>query len=125
MVHKTAVPNLDLMMSGSIPQNPSELLMMDTFEEFLMKASKAYDYVVLDAPPVLAVTDAVIIASKVGSVLMVAKYGEHPIDELRACLKRIERHGIRVVGCVFNDVQPLGLLGSYSHYRYAYHYRYE
>jgi tyrosine-protein kinase Etk/Wzc len=125
VIHKTAVPNLDLMMSGSIPQNPSELLMTDAFEEFLMKASKAYDYVVLDAPPVLAVTDAVIIASKVGSVLMVAKYGQHPIDELRACLKRIERHGIRVVGCVFNDVRPLGLLGSYSHYRYAYHYRYE
>ncbi|HET8902194.1 MAG TPA: polysaccharide biosynthesis tyrosine autokinase [Holophagaceae bacterium] len=124
-VHKTAVPGLDLMMSGSIPQNPSELLMMDSFEEFLAQASKAYDYVILDAPPVLAVTDAVIIASKVGSVLMVAKYGQHPMDELRACLKRIERHGIRVVGCVFNDVQPLGMLGSYSHYRYAYHYRYE
>jgi tyrosine-protein kinase Etk/Wzc len=125
VVHKTAVPRLDLMMSGSIPMNPSELLMTEAFEELLAKLSKAYDYVILDAPPVLAVTDALIIGSRVDQVLVVAKYGSHPLEELRACLKRLERQGIPVLGCVFNDVQPLRMGGNHTHYRYAYHYRYE
>ncbi len=125
VAHKTAVQGLDLMMSGPIPLHPSELLLMPSFEQFISQVSKVYDYVILDAPPVLAVTDPLIIGSHVGSVLMVAKYGQHPMDELRACLRRLERHGLSVGGCVFNDVQPLWAAGSYSHYRYAYHYRYD
>lgn len=125
VVHKTTVPNLDLMMSGSLPSNPSELLMLDTFDGFLAQASKIYDYVILDAPPVLAVTDALIIGSKVDTALLVAQYGKHPIEELRACLRKLERQGIPVLGCVFNDVQPLGIAGNHTQYRYAYHYRYE
>jgi tyrosine-protein kinase Etk/Wzc len=125
VVHKTTIPNLDLIMSGSLPSNPSELLMLDTFDSFLAQASKIYDYVILDAPPVLAVTDALIIGSKVDTALLVAKYGMHPIEELRACLRKMERQGIPVLGCVFNDVQPLSLAGNHSRYRYAYHYRYE
>ena len=125
VVHKTAVQRLFLMMSGSIPMNPSELLMMDTLDEFLAQASKAYDYVILDAPPVLAVTDALLIGAKVDTTLLVAKYGVHPMDELRACLDRLDRASIPVMGCVFNDVQPLTIPGHYPHYRYAYHYRYE
>ncbi|WP_257313120.1 polysaccharide biosynthesis tyrosine autokinase [Geothrix fuzhouensis] len=125
VVHKTAVPRLDLIMSGSIPMNPSELLMSDSFEEFLVETSKVYDYVILDAPPVLAVTDALIIGGSVDSVLVVAKYGKHPMEELRTCLKRLERQNIPVLGCVFNDVQPLRMGGNRTRYRYAYHYRYE
>lgn len=125
VVHKTAVPRLSLMMSGSIPMNPSELLMAETFDSFLAQASKAYDYVILDAPPVLAVTDAIIIGSRVDGVLLVMKYGSHSLDELRTCLTQLERQDLPVMGCVFNDVQPLGIAGNYTHYRYAYHYRYE
>ena len=125
VVHKTVVPNLDLIMSGSLPSNPSELLMLDTFDTFLAQTSKSYDYVILDAPPVLAVTDSLIIGSKVDTALLVAKYGMHPIEELRACLRKIERQGIPVLGCVFNDVQPLSLAGNHTRYRYAYHYRYD
>lgn len=125
VVHKTAVPRLDLMMSGSIPMNPSELLMTDAFESLLAQVAKAYDYVILDAPPVLAVTDALIIGSRVDGVLVVAKYGLHPMEELRACLKRLDRQGLPVLGCVLNDVQPLRMGGNHTHYRYAYHYRYE
>ncbi len=125
VVHKTPVPRLSLMMSGSIPMNPSELLMTEAFDAFLAQASKAYDCVILDAPPVLAVTDTLLIGSKVDGVLLVLKYGAHSLDELRACLTQMDRADLPVMGCVFNDVQPLGIVGNYTHYRYAYHYRYE
>lgn len=125
VVHKTEVPGLDLMMSGSIPQNPSELLMGEAFGEFLAQARKAYDFVILDAPPVLAVTDAAIIGAQAGAVLLVAKSGRHPMDELRVCLRRLLSHGIPVAGWVFNDIPSMGLVSGYSAYRYAYHYKYE
>jgi hypothetical protein len=55
---------------------------------------------------------------------MVAKYGQHPLDELQVCQQRLESAGIGILGCVFNDVtQSLGYLGQ--NYRYAYHYTYK
>lgn len=125
VTHATEVPGLDLIMSGSIPQNPSELLLGDAFGEFLAGASKAYDFVILDAPPVLAVTDPAIIGAKAGCVLVVAKYGAHPMDELRTCVRQLSSHGIRAAGWVFNDVQALPMPLGASSYRYAYHYRYD
>ncbi|HJW44377.1 MAG TPA: polysaccharide biosynthesis tyrosine autokinase [Geothrix sp.] len=124
-LHKTAVPGLHVISSGEIPNNPAELLMSPGFATFLADVSGEYDYVVIDAPPLLPVTDATIIGSKVGTVLLVAKAGQHTLDELRACQSRLDSCGVPLKGCVFNDLMPIGLGYYDQHYRYAYHYKYE
>jgi tyrosine-protein kinase Etk/Wzc len=123
-VRLTEVPDLHVMSSGEIPKNPAELLMSPGFAAFVADVSGEYDYVVLDAPPLLPVTDATIIGSKVGTVLLVAKSGQHSLDELRTCQTRLETSGIPLKGCVFNDLMPTGLGYYDQHYRYAYHYKY-
>ncbi|WP_306589623.1 polysaccharide biosynthesis tyrosine autokinase [Geothrix sp. 21YS21S-4] len=122
--HPTEIPGLHVMSTGELPKNPSELLMSPGFSAFVAEASTEYDYVVIDAPPVLPVTDATVIGSKVGTVLLVAKFGQHSLDELRACQNRLEASGIPLKGCVFNDLLPLGLGRYEDNYRYAYHYKY-
>jgi tyrosine-protein kinase Etk/Wzc len=123
-VHETETPGLFLMSSGWIPKNPAELLMAKTFDNFLIQASKQYDYVVIDAPPLLPVTDASIIGSKVGTILLVTKFGQHSLDEIRTCQDRLESNGLPLKGCVFNNIQPTGLGYFDQRYRYAYHYKY-
>lgn len=124
MAHPTEVPRLDLMTTGEIPKNPTELLMSPAFTALIEGVRAEYDYIVIDAPPLLPVTDATIIGSKAGTALLVAKYAAHTLDELRACQSRLSSAGIATTGCVFNDLIPVGI-GYYDrHYLYAYHYHY-
>ncbi|MGA2080394.1 MAG: polysaccharide biosynthesis tyrosine autokinase [Holophaga sp.] len=125
VVRRTEIPGLDLMTTGLLPPNPSELLMAPPFREFIDRAKAAYQYVIIDAPPVLAVTDPTIIGARAGTVLLVAKFGRHAIDEIRTCQQRLEHAGVRLLGCVFNDVQPTVLGNIGSNYQYAYHYSYK
>jgi tyrosine-protein kinase Etk/Wzc len=122
VVQVSGVEGLDLISTGLLPPNPSDLLMTPRVATFLEQVSKNYDYVIVDAPPVLPVTDATILGSHAATVLMVAKFGQHPLDELRAAHKRFESHGIRVKGCIFNDIKPVGFGGNYRHYNYIYNY---
>ncbi|HJW34545.1 MAG TPA: polysaccharide biosynthesis tyrosine autokinase [Holophagaceae bacterium] len=125
LIHKTAIPGLDLLTSGTIPTNPSDLLLDKRLGVFLKEASEAYDFVIVDAPPVLPVTDATILGAQAGTVILVAKYGQHPVAELRTCQRRLEDHGVRIHGCVFNDLLKSGIGDAYGNYKYAYHYTYK
>jgi tyrosine-protein kinase Etk/Wzc len=118
----TALEGLDFLSTGLLPPNPSDLLMSSRFASFIDQVSKVYDYIIVDAPPVLPVTDATIIASSAGTVLLVAKYGQHPIDELRTTQNRFESHGIHVKGCIFNDIKRTGWGNTYNRYNYIYNY---
>lgn len=122
VLHMTEVPGLQVMSSGEIPKNPAELLTAPSFTTFLAEACAEYQYVIIDAPPLLPVADAAIIGSKVDTVLLVAKFGQHSLDELRTCQSRIEASGLHLMGCIFNDLMPTGL--GDQDYRYAYHYQY-
>ncbi len=124
-IQPSGIPDLDLLTTGLLPPNPSELLMSEQFDKFLETAKAEYQYVIIDAPPVLAVTDPTIMGSKVGTVLLVARFGRHSIDELRTCQKILEHAGVRLLGCVFNDVQTTVLATSGSRYQYSYHYSYK
>lgn len=119
----TATPGLDLIPSGTLPPNPSELLMSARFSAFLQEVGEAYDHVILDAPPVLAVTDATVIARQTGTLLLLVRAGTHPLGEIEAALQRFEHAGTHPKGCIFNDV-PQGPAG-YGYQRYAYHYSYK
>ena len=113
---------VDMISTGILPPNPSKLLVSDNFREFLTEACAAYDFVVLDVPPILAVTDAAIIGTQVGAALLLVKDGQHPIGEIRAAMQSLEIAGVTVKGFVFNDINPMAGLG---YRRYTYHYGYQ
>jgi len=123
VVQTTSVPGLEVITTGTVPPNPSELLMSSRFPQFVQEVSHAYDLVLMDAPPVLAVTDASIIGTQVGTVLLLAKAKAHPLGELLITLQRLESSGIRPKGCIFNDVKTR--TGGYGSYQYNYHYAYQ
>jgi tyrosine-protein kinase Etk/Wzc len=121
---QTDVPDLSLISTGILPPDPLVLLMSGAFDEFVAQVSEAFDFVVFDAAPVLAVSDALVIGSKVDSILMVAKYGKHPVDELRTCQKRMKSLEGKLRGCVFNDIKLVGMRAVYGYYKYDYRYKY-
>jgi len=125
VVKQTDVPGLSVITTGALPLDPLVLLMPRAFEEFTAQAAKAYDFVIFDAPPILAVSDALVIGAQADTVLLVAKYGVHPLDELRACMDRLKPLGARLKGCVFNDIKVVHAGSRYGYYKYGYAYRYK
>jgi tyrosine-protein kinase Etk/Wzc len=101
--------------TGQRPPNPSELLMHQRFEALLEELGRRYDTVIVDAPPVLAVSDAAIIGRLAGATLLVARAGQHPIRELEQAVKRLNQAGVKVKGFVFNDMDT-----TRQRYRYGY-----
>ena len=120
-VQETGIENLHLISSGSYPSNPSELLMDNRFNELLAHARQRYDYVILDTPPVLAVTDAVIIGQHAGTVLMISRYAHTRARELEASVERLKQNHINIKGVVLNGMKREAN-NSYDYYAYdAYH----
>ena len=125
IVKPTAIPNLWVVTTGQIPPNPSELLMHLRFEELLEKLGERFDTLIVDAPPVLAVSDAAIIGRHVGATLMVARAGRHPIRELEQAVKRLNQSGVNVKGFVFNDLDTNRQRYRYGYKGYVYRYTYK
>ncbi|HBX9006697.1 TPA: polysaccharide biosynthesis tyrosine autokinase [Klebsiella pneumoniae] len=113
----------DFISRGMAPPNPAELLMHRRFGELLNWASENYDIVVLDTPPILAVTDAAIIGNYVGTALLVARFELNTAKEIEVSVKRFEQAGVTVKGCILNGVvkKASSYYGyGYSHYGYSY-----
>lgn len=121
VVQNSTVDNLYYITRGKSPVNPSELLSTDQFKAILEKASAHFDYVLIDTPPVLAVTDGIIIAQYAGVNLLIARHGKTQIKELEITVNRFEQANVKVNGVILNDVQK-GTVGSYG-YNYAYAYK--
>lgn len=124
VVKSTSVPNLWVVTTGQIPPNPSELLMHDRFKELLEMLCKQFDVVLVDAPPILAVSDAAIIGRYTGATLMVARAGRHPVAELQQAVKRLHQSGVKVKGFVFNDFNVERQRYRYGYQGYVYKYSY-
>ncbi|HYW76442.1 MAG TPA: CpsD/CapB family tyrosine-protein kinase, partial [Gammaproteobacteria bacterium] len=123
VVHLDGEKGADLLASGTIPPNPSELLMNERFGELLKEAAKDYDVVLLDTPPVMAVTDATLIAPWAAALFVVVRAGQSAYGEIEQTLKRLERNRSRVAGLLFNDLGASTVGGaSYSYYYYGYKY---
>ncbi|EMM6760159.1 tyrosine-protein kinase [Pluralibacter gergoviae] len=108
---------------GQVPPNPAELLMHQRFEQLLEWASKRYDLVIIDTPPILAVTDAAIIGRYVGTTLLVARFEINTAKEIDVSIKRFEQSGIDIKGCILNGVmkKASSYYGyGYNHYGYSY-----
>lgn len=122
ITRETGIEGLDIVTRGSIPPNPSELLMTEQFKDFIEETTKSYDIVVIDSPPVLAVTDAAIIGQCVGTTILVARFEKSTVRELEASKERFELNGIDVKGLVFNAIEARAssYYGGYNYYNYHY-----
>jgi tyrosine-protein kinase Etk/Wzc len=116
---------MDVLFSGTLPPNPSELLMRPAFSELIDGVSKQYDLVLIDAPPILAVTDGALIAKQAGANLAVLRAGQHAAREIKLMLRRFEQNGAVPQGVIFNDVTKKASSYSYSKYGYQYQYEYK
>ena len=97
--------SFDVMVSGDVPPNPSELLESDRFAGLLEKLRERYDYIVLDLPPVTAVTDAVIASRLVDGMLMVVREGFAHRSALNEAMRQLKLAGARIIGFVYNGVK--------------------
>ncbi|HHS9729774.1 polysaccharide biosynthesis tyrosine autokinase [Klebsiella quasipneumoniae] len=108
---------------GQVPPNPAELLMHPRFEKLLAWASAKYDLVIIDTPPILAVTDAAIIGRYAGTTLLVARFESNTVKEIEVSITRFEQSGVNVKGCILNGVvkKASSYYGyGYNHYGYNY-----
>jgi len=105
---------LDLIPSGGKPSNPSELLMRPYFGALLRRLSPAYDLIVIDSPPILAVTDAAVIGHNVGTSLLVVRFGLNQSREVELAMQRFKQAGVSIKGVVFNGMEKRS--GGFSTY---------
>lgn len=120
-IQTSAVDNLDVMTRGQVPPNPSELLMTQRFSDFIDWASANYDLVLIDTPPVLAVTDPSIIGALAGTTLMVGRFDKTSVKEIDVARGRFEQVGIEVKGFILNAVEKKASNAyGYGYYNYSY-----
>ncbi|HEO1797857.1 TPA: polysaccharide biosynthesis tyrosine autokinase [Acinetobacter baumannii] len=122
VLHKTQVDNLDVITRGKSPTNPSEILSSNQFKELLEQLQSQYDHIIIDTPPVLAVTDGIIISQYTGVNLIVARYAKSQMKELELTVNRFEQAGVKVNGFILNDIQRASAGYGYG-YNYAYAYK--
>ena len=114
---------LDLLPSGPLPPNPSELLSSTQFRDLLETFSQTYDYIIIDTPPVNVVSDAMVLRDDVGGVVIVVGYSDSTYADIAELMKRSETSGTNTLGFVVNNITE-SKSGAYSRYKYKYKYGY-
>ncbi|PSV57076.1 tyrosine-protein kinase [Photobacterium profundum] len=123
IIKEPGVDNLDYISRGDVPPNPSELLLHPRFQELMKWASANYDIVIIDTPPILAVTDAAIVGVHAGTTFMVGRFGQNAVKEIDVAKQRFEKNGIEVKGFILNAVVRKASSyygGNYGYYNYSY-----
>ncbi|EMI7390816.1 tyrosine autokinase [Klebsiella oxytoca] len=113
----------DYISRGMVPPNPAELLMHKRFGELIDWANEHYDLVIVDTPPILAVTDAAVIGNYAGTTLLVARFEQNTAKEIEVSIKRFEQSGVNIKGCILNGIvkKASNYYGyGYNHYGYTY-----
>ncbi|WP_127115745.1 polysaccharide biosynthesis tyrosine autokinase [Shimia sediminis] len=121
VVSETAVENLSFIPTGKFPPNPADLLLRPALSELLSQLSDQFDLIIVDCPPVLAVTDPVMIARHASMTLAVIRYGETQEREVQAMQRELEASNVKIAGAIFNGFERSKgqKYGSYD-YRYEY-----
>ncbi|MDF1744369.1 MAG: polysaccharide biosynthesis tyrosine autokinase [Gimesia sp.] len=114
-VRETRISNLSLMTAGTLPENPSEMLMSPNFTGLIKQLRNEYDYVLIDTPPLVVVSDPSVIASAVDSVLLVVRIDKNRHGVIRKVQQIIQTNGIKVSGIIANSV----LSGKFGQYDYG------
>jgi capsular exopolysaccharide synthesis family protein len=118
IVQKTEVPNLDVVCCGAIPANPSELVGSARMKEFLAQVSDKYDRIILDCPPISAVSDPLVISANTDGLVFVCKFNKIRREHARRSVQRIQAGGIHIMGVVINDIDFEGKDSYYYSYYY-------
>jgi capsular exopolysaccharide synthesis family protein len=118
LIHTTEVPNLDVVCCGATPQSPSELIGSRRMNQFLQEVGKRYDRVVMDCPPVSAVSDPLVMSSMADGVLFITKFNKIRREHARKTIQRIQDAGIHICGVVLNDIDFEGRDSYYYSYYY-------
>lgn len=114
---------IEVLTCGPQPLRPSELLMSERFQAVMAWINEHYDIVIVDTPPVLAVTDAELVARLASTTLLVARFGKTSAKEIEKSVKRLLQTGVQVNGAILNDIVKSASLyynSGYSHYDYGY-----
>ncbi len=115
-IKRTPVPHLSVLPCGFVPPNPSELISSESMKELLRSLAERFDYVVIDSPPLLSVTDPLILSTLVDGVILVVKSGKSKSELVRRACQDLFAVGARVLGVTLNslDIRKDG----YDYYRY-------
>ncbi|EOH75654.1 CpsD/CapB family tyrosine-protein kinase [Enterococcus malodoratus] len=116
-IQSTQVKSLDFLPAGPIPPNPSELLNSSRLDEIFMQLEEQYDFIIVDSPPLLVVTDAQIFSSKVDGVILVVRENRTKRNNLMKCKTLLERSQARLIGFVYNGAKSMSA-GNYKYYKY-------
>jgi polysaccharide biosynthesis transport protein len=123
LIKKTYSKNLDIITSGYIPPNPSELLGSTRMDEALEILKQKYDYVLLDSPPVIAVTDTMVLARKVDILTLVVKINTVDKAVIKRAKELLENIDVKITGAIINGINPRKYYNAYE-YNYYYYYYY-
>jgi len=125
VLHRQVLPNLDIINSGSIPHNPSEILGSKKMKEFIRLMKEKYDIILFDTPPLLAVTDAAALATETDGVIIVASAGITKAVDLKMVAEFLMSINVNILGVVLNNFDINNASSRYSSgYQYGY-YSYE
>jgi polysaccharide biosynthesis transport protein len=115
-----AIPRIDIIPSGPVPPNPSEMLGSQNMTHFMQTVRDRYDLIILDSPPITAVTDTVILSRLVDGVLLVIRAGETHREIIKNSINLLQAANARILGAILNGVE----MGRDSYYYYQYYYYY-
>jgi capsular exopolysaccharide synthesis family protein len=118
------VENLDIITAGLTPPNPAPLLGSDAMHDRLDELRSRYDLILIDTPPIIAVTDAVLLGRMTDGILLVIRCASTPREAARHALSILENSSVPILGGILNDVDVARHYGGYYYYNYYYHYYY-
>lgn len=119
-IYMTHVPNLYVIPAGTTPPNPAEMLASNKMGELVKKLEQNFDFIIYDTPPVIAVTDPILLSKRVGNVVMVVRFGKTNRHLVSDSLNRLHNVNSQVTGLVLNGMQKAKGYGYYK-YDYAYY----
>lgn len=120
VIQETGVPNLSVILSGPTPPNPSELLASDRMKHLIHEVRAKFAYVIFDSPPVMAVTDSIVLAASADGVVLCVHGGQTPRELVQRAAERLRQSNIPVLGAMLNnlDLQQYGYTFKKSYYDY-------
>lgn len=117
VIHKNVYSNLDVILSGDVPPNPSELLDSERMKDLMDSVSKEYDYVLVDVPPVNAVSDARVIAKQLDGVLYLVRQKQTELDAVKHGIAQLKLAEARMLGFIVNGIDPEENKYCYKEYK--------
>lgn len=117
-IQPSGYQNLDVLVSGTVPPNPAELLGSEFIEEVLESLSHKYEYILMDTPPINLVTDALVLSPRADGVVLVVRQNRTTHSDLRQALSGLNFGMAKVLGIILNDVEEGGRVGYHQKYGY-------